>query len=106
MRCTTVATLARAVEESRQRGAASEAFKSLVELAEDYLKTSMGSGLEIPAWLRTLEEEVNRIQQTGDANSVDQETLIRLGESPLNLRELRLQLRTWQQPLTPRSSKS
>jgi hypothetical protein len=66
----------------------------------------MGSGLEIPAWLRTLEEEVNRIQQTGDTASGDQELLIRLGDAPLNLRELRLQLRTWQQPLTPRNSKS
>jgi hypothetical protein len=103
---TMVATLARAAEESRQRGAASEAFRSLVELAEEYLKTSMGSGLEIPAWLRTLEEEVNRIQQTGDTASGDQELLIRLGDAPLNLRELRLQLRTWQQPLTPRNSKS
>lgn len=103
---TMVATLARAVEESRQRGASSEAFKSLVDLAEDYLKTSMGSGLEIPAWLRTLEDEVNRIQQTGDMSSGDQELHIRLGDAPLNLKELRLQLRTWQQPLTPRNSKS
>ncbi len=103
---TMVATLARAVEESNERGATSEAFQSLVDLAEDYLKTSMGSGLEIPAWLRTLEEEVNRIQQTGDMTGGDQELLIRLGDAPLNLRELRLQLRTWQQPLSPRNSKS
>lgn len=103
---TMVATLARAVDEGREQGATSAAFEALIELVEQYLKTSIGSGLEIPAWLRTLEEEVNRLQQLGDPAPAEHETLLRLGESPLNLRELRLQLRTWQQPLTPRSSKS
>ncbi len=103
---TMVATLARAAENARDETEAKEVFESLVELVEEYLKTTIGSGLEIPAWLRTLEEEVNRIQQTGDATAGDQDSLIRPGEAPLNLRELRLQLRTWHQPLTPRNSKS
>ncbi len=103
---TMVAALARATEEAQGQGIQSPAFESLLRLMEDYLKSTIGSGLEVPAWLRTLEEEVNRIQQTGDAVSGDQEPLLRLGEAPLNLRELRLQLRTWQQPLSPRNSKS
>jgi len=103
---TMVAALARAAEEAQGQGIQSPAFESLLRLMEDYLKSTIGSGLEVPAWLRTLEEEVNRIQQTGDAVSSDQEPLLRLGEAPLNLRELRLQLRTWQQPLSPRNSKS
>jgi len=103
---TMVAALAKAVDEGHERGDNSSAFKALVELVEQYLKTSIGSGLEIPAWLRTLEEEVNRLQHIGDPAPAEHDTMLRLGESPLNLRELRLQLRTWQQPLTPRNSKS
>ena len=103
---TMVATLARAVEDARDQHESAQAFESLTELVEEYLKSTIGSGLEIPAWLRTLEDEVNRLQQTGDAVAGDQESPLRLGEAPLNLRELRLQLRTWHQPLTPRNSKS
>lgn len=103
---TMVATLSRAVENARDEAEASQAFNSLLELVEDYLRSTTGSGIEIPAWLRTLEEEVNRLQQTGDVAPGDQETPLRLGEAPLNLRELRQQLRTWHHPLTPRNSKS
>jgi hypothetical protein len=81
-------------------------FRWLQELAEDYLKTTSGSGLDVPPWLRALEEELNRLQNEDDRwQAPDFETELRLPPCSLNLREMRQQLRQWREPLTPRKKK-
>ena len=78
----------------------------LQDNVEDYLQTTSGSGLEGPPWLRTLEEELNRIQRVDDRQSLaDAEGEVSLPECSLNLREMRQQLRQWREPLAPRKKK-
>ncbi len=82
------------------------AFKWLQELAEDYLKTTSGSGLDVPPWLRALEEELNRLQQEEDRwQSPEFESELRLPPCNINLRDMRQQLRQWKDPLSTRKRK-
>jgi hypothetical protein len=84
----------------------SPAFDLLQSEIENYLKTTSGSGLEVPAWLRQLEEELNTLQRSQDRGHADgMEVELRLSPQGLTLRELRTQLRIWKQPLTPRKRK-
>ena len=82
------------------------AFRRLQELSEEYLRTTSGSGLEVPPWLRALEEELNRLQHEEDRwQSADFESELRLPPCPINLREMRQQLRQWKEPLSKRKRK-
>lgn len=82
------------------------AFRRLQELSEDYLKTTSGSGLDVPPWLRALEEELNRIQHEDDRwQSPDFESELRLPPCSINLRDMRQQLRQWKDPLSIRKRK-
>jgi len=82
------------------------AFRRFQHLVEEYLKTTSGSGLEVPPWLRSLEDELNRIQGEDDRlQATDFEPDLRLPTSPLTLRELKQQLRQWREPLSSRKRK-
>jgi hypothetical protein len=82
------------------------AFRRLQHLVEEYLKTTSGSGLEVPPWLRSLEEELNRVQKEDDRwQAMDFEPELRLPPCSLSLRELKLQLRQWRDPLSARKRK-
>lgn len=108
-----VALLGPACVEAKERQRVSKkveflgfSFETLQENVEEYLQTTSGSGLEVPPWLRTLEEELNRIQRVDDrALASDVEGEVSLPECPLNLREMRQQLRQWREPLSPRKKK-
>ena len=108
-----VALLAPACTEARERPVIPKnvalprsSFAALQDNIEDYLQTTSGSGLEVPPWLRTLEEELNRIQRVDDRQAMsDAEGEVSLPESSLNLREMRQQLRQWREPLAPRKKK-
>lgn len=79
------------------------AFRRLQELCEDYLKTTSGSGLDVPPWLRALEDELNRVQREDDRwQSSEYEPELRLPPCNLNLREMRQQIKQWKDPLSPR----
>lgn len=82
-----------------------EPFRLLQKLVDDYLKTTSGSGLEVPPWLRQLEDELNRVQQEVSASSHDLDVDLALPSALLNLRETRQQLRQWRDPLTTRRRK-
>lgn len=83
------------------------AFRRLQELSEDYLQTTSGSGLDVPPWLRALEDELNRLQHEEERwQSPDFESELRLPPCAINLREMRQQLRQWKDSLTPRKPKS
>jgi hypothetical protein len=101
-----VALIAPACTEARTVGEKSPTFATLAEGVEAYLETTSGSGLEVPPWLRTLEEELNRVQRLDDrATPFETEGELPLPESTLNLREMRQQLRQWREPLTTRKKK-
>lgn len=83
----------------------SPAFQALQSAVEEYLKTTSGSGIDIPAWLRTLEEELNRVHESGETSPPDAEPQLHLPIPALSLKELRQQLKQWKQPLTDRKGK-
>ncbi|MBI1345540.1 hypothetical protein GC163_04560 [bacterium] len=79
------------------------AFRRLQELCEDYLKTTSGSGLDVPPWLRSLEDELNKVQREDDRwQSPEFEPELPLPPCNLNLREMRQQIKQWKDPLSPR----
>lgn len=76
---------------------ASEAFEKLSSEIDDYLNTTAGSGIDIPPWLRRLEEEVRSKIGDNDAQQTSTESTIRLPHIPLSLKDLKQQLRNWNQ---------
>jgi hypothetical protein len=101
-----VALLAPACAQARTLGEKSPTFQALEDAVEEYLRSTSGSGLEVPPWLRTLEEELNRVQRLEDRSSIpDAEGELQLPECPLNLRDMRQQLRQWREPLLGRKKR-
>jgi len=95
-----------ACEDAEAGSKPSLAFDALEIAVENYLKTTSGSGIEIPAWLRTLEEELNRVLELGETTPPDSEPQLHLPIPPLSLKEVRHQLKQWKQPLTERKGKA
>ena len=84
----------------------SPAFQALSVSVEEYLKTTSGSGIDIPAWLRTLEEELNRFHESGETAPPDAEPQLHLPIPALSLKDLRQQLKQWKQPPSERKGKA
>ena len=84
----------------------SPAFQALQSAVEEYLKTTSGSGIDIPVWLKNLEEELNRVHESGEISPPDAEPQLQLPNSTLSLKDLRLQLKQWKQPPSDRKGKA
>lgn len=84
----------------------SAAFHSMQTAVEEYLKTTSGSGLDVPAWLKTLEEELQHVHESGEAPLPDVEPQLRLPAPTLSLKDLRQQLKGWKQPPSERKGKA
>ena len=84
----------------------SPSFLQMQSAVEDYLKTTSGSGLDVPAWLKTLEEELQHVHESGDAPMPDVEPQLRLPAPTLSLKDLRQQLKGWKQPPSERKGKA
>lgn len=95
-----------ACEDAESGREESPAFQSLQRAVEDYLKTTSGSGIDIPAWLKTLEEELNRVHESGETSTPDAEPQLHLPTPALSLKELRQQLKQWKQPPSDRKGKA
>ena len=79
---------------------------ALTRSVEDYLKTTSGSGLDVPAWLKTLEEELQHVHESDDPPVQDVEPQLRLPAPSLRLKDLRQQLKGWKQPASERKGKA
>lgn len=95
-----------ACEDAESGRSDSPSFLALQVSVEDYLKTTSGSGIDIPSWLKTLEEELNRVHESGDTSPPDAEPQLHLPLPPLSLKELRQQLKQWKQPPSDRKGKA
>lgn len=84
----------------------SPAFQALQNSVEEYLKTTSGSGIDVPSWLKTLEEELNRVHELGETTPPDAEPQLHLPNPALSLKELRHQLKQWKQPPSDRKGKA
>jgi hypothetical protein len=75
------------------------AFVGLVAAIQPLAESPTGVGLDVPAWLRRLEDELRRFR-TGldETDSHDDELLLPPGP-PLDFAELKRQLNEWERPL-------
>ena len=77
---------ARALRDARVGRRTSPAFDALRAEIDEYLNTTNGSGIDVPAWLRTLEREIDRLLDDGSVAFEAVET-----ESPAPRRDLELE---------------
>lgn len=88
----------RAIEEGKKTPVETKAIEALVAQIEAYLKDSVGSGLDVPHWLRALEEELNEGISGTAWTGADAEPELHLQGINFSLREMRQQLKTWKAP--------
>ena len=77
------------------------AFARLRKEVEAFTATPAGVGLDVPAWLRRLEMEVQRVQATQTTIAALAEGFFRIPRRPLSYDELQRQLREWERPALP-----
>jgi hypothetical protein len=78
------------------------AFARLRRELEAYTATPTGVGLDVPAWLRRLELEVQRVQATHTRLAALAENYFRVPRRPLTYEDVERQLREWDRPALPR----
>ncbi|MCC9603452.1 hypothetical protein LOC67_23125 [Stieleria sp. JC731] len=67
-------------------------FELLEAEAELLSRTPTGAGLDVPAWLAALEEEVERLAKRNASSEIDPEALMTITIDPLSLKEMDEQL--------------
>ncbi len=77
------------------------AFARLRKEVEAFTATPAGVGLDVPAWLRRLEMEVQRVQAARTTIAALAEGFFRIPRRPLSYEELQRQLREWERPALP-----
>jgi hypothetical protein len=87
-----------AVEESRQPGP-SPSFARLEQELQPFTAAPAGAGLDVPPWLRRLEEEVRRVREARGAVAVLAENLFQVPERTVSWEEVQRQLQEWDTPL-------
>ena len=92
-----LALVPRAMQDARGRKQPSESFTALRAEIEEYLESTSGSAIDAPAWLRSLEQEIHRAEADSGELSDQAEPDIKLPPVTLSLREMRRQLKVWDQ---------
>jgi hypothetical protein len=77
------------------------AFARLRKEVEAFTATPTGVGLDVPAWLRRLEMEVQRVQAAHTTMAALAEGCFRIPRRPLTYDELQQQMREWERPALP-----
>lgn len=83
-----------------------ERFEDLLDLIDEYLESSAGTGIDVPEWLQLLDDTVSRHHKTGHVMMHSDEFLKALPTMPITLREFRSQLKKWNEPLEGKKSTS
>ncbi len=76
-------------------------FSQLRKEVEAFTATPAGVGLDVPAWLRRLEMEVQRVQAAHTTMAALAEGFFRIPRRSLTYEELQQQLREWERPALP-----
>ena len=87
-----------AVDDARRDGE-SEAFGILRHEIDCYREDTVGSGIDVPPWLRSLEKELNRIDTEMHMPNYPEELEFNLRPARMNLTEMRRALRDIGKPL-------
>ncbi|QDT99126.1 hypothetical protein [Gimesia aquarii] len=94
-----MALVPRAMKDARNGNEDSAAFSILREEIERYLASTIGSGIDVPDWMRNLEDEIDRLDEKVTSEQYDIETEIKLSPVPMSLDDIKKQLKLWNQPL-------
>lgn len=89
----------RAAKDARDGEPRSEAFEKLTEEVETYLEDSWGSGVDIPAWLRSLEKEVHERTDYDEGGRPGTDAELDMPQRLLTQDEFKAQLRDWEIPV-------
>jgi hypothetical protein len=100
-----LAHVARAVRDAHAGRKSSAAFRKLRQEVDAYLTDSWGSGVDIPAWLRTLEQEVDDVLHPADGGRPGAEAPLEFPSVMMSVRDFRQQLRHWKEPLVPSAAR-
>ena len=87
------------IDEARQNCHPSESFAALRKEIDEYMQSTSGSGLEVSPWLQTLEKEAQKSDRSGLSEPLRSEVFLQTPRMPLSLKEIRKQLKSWNQPL-------
>jgi hypothetical protein len=86
-----------AMEEASQEGK-KRAFAALQREIKPFVATPTGVGLDVPEWLRRMEEEVRKVHGSQSSLAMLAEKLLRVPRLDVSLPEIRQQLENWEQP--------
>lgn len=101
-----LAMVPEAMKDARERRQPSASFNKLLQLVQTYLNSTTGSGLEIPPWLRELEDEIAAFDHHGDPPEDNNDFRLTVPLVPIPLEELDRQFEIWETPLKkPRKKK-
>lgn len=77
----------------------SEAFERLTQEIESYREELYGSGVDLPPWLRQLEHQIRQLTGINQSTEKLENDLLELAPIQVSVREVRRQLKVWNQPL-------
>lgn len=100
-----MALVPRAMKDAKNGNEDSAAFSILQEEIERYLATTIGSGIDVPDWMRSLEDEIDRLDEKVASDQYDIETEIKLSPVSMSLADIKKQLKQWNQPLIQQRKK-
>lgn len=100
-----LALVKQSVRDAARGADESAAFERLQTEITSYLENSWGSGVDIPAWLRTLNQEVEDASTRDRATRPGAEAELDTPQEAITLRDFKHQLRHWQEPLVAPSGK-
>ena len=94
-----LALIPRAITDLHEGRLPSKSFKTLREEIDDYCANTSGAGIDVPGWLRTLENEVYNVDEFGPDDLASPNHDLHLPLNSITLTEVRHQLDIWNEPL-------
>ncbi len=94
-----LALVERSMEDARQGEERSDVFAKLESEIDEYLQDSWGSGIDVPEWLQSLGNEVERVESDSGGGRPGATAEVELRDITLNRRELKRQFDDWRKPL-------
>lgn len=93
-----VALVPKAAEDARLGRVPPENFERLRAEIDSYLESSFGSGIEVPEWIRQLEDALDQVDPTMRSSRYDAEPELDFPPVRLSLRTVQQVLKSWHEP--------
>jgi len=83
---------------SQRPGEGNEAFLQFDAELRKQASSPVGSGLDLPAWLRQLHQELERVRAAASSLRVLVDSTLQIPRKPITLEDLQQQLHDWERP--------